>query len=59
MCDMKLKEFKEELNKYPDDSDVLVYVYDEGDVFLYAPEIEGYQYSKRIIISPDYDKCEE
>lgn len=56
---MKLKEFKEELNKYPDDSDVLVYVYDEGDVFLYAPEIEGYQYSKRIIISPDYDKCEE
>ena len=54
---MKLKEWIDTLKTYPDDTDIVVSVYNDGESYLYPPELEYQDYFNRLIIHPNF--CEE
>lgn len=54
---MTVGELTDKLSKYPNDWNVVISVYSEGEVDMFPPEIDDSQYYyKRIIFSPDYSE---
>ena len=54
---MTVEKLIDKLSKYPNDWNVVISVYSEGDVDLLPPEIDDSQpYNKIIIFSPNYEQ---
>ena len=57
---MTVGELIDKLSKYPDNWNVVISVYSEGDVDLFPLEIDDSQhYYKRLIFSPNYDEIDD
>lgn len=57
---MTIGELIDKLSKYPNDWNVVISVYSEGEVDMFPPEIDDSQhYNKRVIFSPNYDEIDD
>lgn len=53
---MIVENFIKELEKYPKDSEIVVHVYDMGNVELYSPELSYQTYYNKLVITPNFEE---